>query len=192
MPTTRTSSPRKTVGRKLAFVLALLLALPLTALAQTFTSLVEFNQTAGANPHGTLAGNIDGNFYGTTQFGGADGQGTVYRATSKGVLSLLYSFCGLPGCTDGLQPFAGLQLGFDQNFYGTTIHTVYRITTTGQLATLYTFCSQPNCADGDFAYAHWWKPPAATSTGQPMLAASRPWDAKAVAARSSKSHPSAL
>jgi uncharacterized repeat protein (TIGR03803 family) len=134
-------------------LLFLCLAFPLAALAQTFTSLVEFNQTNGANPEGTLVEGIDGNFYGTTQFGGANGLGAVYQVTPQGALTTLYSFCNVSACTDGMQPFAGLRLGFDQNFYGTTIHTVYRITTAGQLATLYTFCSQPNCADGDVAYA---------------------------------------
>ena len=158
MTTTSTASPRKTLGRNLApFKMACLpllyLILTPAASAQTFTSMVQFNQTDGANPQGTLAQYVDGSYYGTTQFGGANGQGTVYHVTPAGALTTIYSFCNISACTDGLQPFAGLQLGFDQLFYGTTIHTVFRINTGGQLTTLYTFCSLPNCADGDTAYA---------------------------------------
>jgi len=134
-------------------LLLLCLALPVAAPAQTFTSLVAFDQTDGANPYGTLAQYIDGSYYGTTQFGGANGQGTVYHVTPQGALTTLYSFCSLPNCTDSGQPFAGLQLGFDGNFYGTTPNTVVKINTGGQLTTLYTFRSLPNCADGDNTYA---------------------------------------
>jgi uncharacterized repeat protein (TIGR03803 family) len=145
MTTTRISIP---------LAIALLCAvLPITASGQTFTSLAGFNLTNGANPYGALAEGIDGNFYGTTQFGGANGQGVVYQITPDGTLTAIYSFCSLSGCTDGGQPFAGLTLGFDQNFYGVTLGTVFRITTAGQLTTLYTFCSQLNCADGTGAYA---------------------------------------
>jgi uncharacterized repeat protein (TIGR03803 family) len=145
MNTTRISIP---------LAIVLLCAVPsITASAQTFTSMAAFDQTDGANPYGALAQGADGNFYGTTQFGGANGQGAVYQVTPDGTLTAIYSFCSLSGCTDGGQPFSGLQLGFDQNFYGTTLGTVFRITTAGELTTLYTFCSQLNCADGTGAYA---------------------------------------
>ena len=104
MPTSRITSP-----------LALFLfcaVLPITTFAQTFTSLVAFDQTDGANPYGTLAQYIDGSYYGTTQFGGANGQGTVYHVTPQGALTTLYSFCSLPNCTDSGQPFAGSPTGF--------------------------------------------------------------------------------
>jgi uncharacterized repeat protein (TIGR03803 family) len=150
--TRRQTATLNFVARKLSCILLLSLALSIAASAQTFTSLVEFDQTNGANPYGTLSQGIDGNFYGTTEFGGPNGYGSVYKVTPDGALTTLYSFCAVPGCTDGGQPFAGLTLGFDQNFYGTTAGTVFRITTAGQLTTLYTFCSQPNCADGSAVY----------------------------------------
>ena len=159
MTTPRPSSPRKTPTLNFAacqvFCLLLLFcaALPVAAFAQTFTTLAGFDNTDGANPYGALAQGSDGNFYGTTQFGGANGQGTVYQVTPQGALTEIYSFCSLPNCPDGGQPFSGLQLGFDQNFYGTTPGTVFRITTAGQLTTLYTFCSLLNCADGTGVYA---------------------------------------
>ena len=62
----------------------------------------------------------DGNFYGTTSAGGdATGDGTVFRITPAGALTTLYTFTG---GNDGSQPQAGLTLGSDGNFYGTTAY----------------------------------------------------------------------
>jgi uncharacterized repeat protein (TIGR03803 family) len=111
----------------------------------------------------------DGNFYGTTSYGGTGnysggGAGTVFRITPKGKLTTLYSFCSQPACTDGVQPSGGLIQATDGNFYGVTTAggsnlvcggdanegcgTVFSITPGGVLTTLYNFCSQSNCADG--------------------------------------------
>jgi uncharacterized repeat protein (TIGR03803 family) len=63
----------------------------------------------------------DGYFYGTTAYGGAQsgysGYGTVFRISTNGTLTTLYSFAG---GKDGFQPFAGLMQGSDGRFYGTT------------------------------------------------------------------------
>src|SRR5258708_14534117 len=115
MPTTRPSSQRQAATLNLAAcklscaLLLLCLALPVAAPAQTFTSLVAFDQTDGANPQGTLAQYVDGSYYGTTQLGGANGQGTVYHVTPAGALTTLYSFCNLSASTDALHPFPCLQ-----------------------------------------------------------------------------------
>ena len=58
----------------------------------------------------------DGNFYGTTAAGGANGNGTVFKITPSGTLTTLHSFDG----TDGSNPIAGLVQATDGNFYGTT------------------------------------------------------------------------
>jgi uncharacterized repeat protein (TIGR03803 family) len=131
----------------------LLSALPIATSAQSFTSLAGFDNTNGANPYGALLEGTDGNFYGTTEFGGANSQGAVYKVTPEGALTPIYSFCSLPGCADGGQPFAGLVLGSDGNFYGTTPGTIFTVTPSGTLTTLYKFCSLPNCADGNGDYA---------------------------------------
>src|SRR5215469_16796232 len=47
----------------------------------------------------------DGNVYGTTGYGGASGNGTLFKMTSTGVLITLFSFNG----TDGSGPEALLQ-----------------------------------------------------------------------------------
>ncbi len=130
--------------------------------AQTFKSLLSFDGSNGANPYTmSLVQGTDGNFYGTTETGGANdncasGCGTVFKITAAGALVTLHSFDG----ADGEYPTAGLVLGTDGNFYGTTsaggannscfdgCGTIFRITPGGTLTTLYSFCAQTKCADG--------------------------------------------
>ena len=83
----------------------------------TLTTLHSFAGSDGANPYAALVQGSDGNFYGTTQQGGANnGNGTVFKITPSGTLTSLYSFAG----SDGALPGAGLVQGSDGNFYGTT------------------------------------------------------------------------
>jgi uncharacterized repeat protein (TIGR03803 family) len=59
----------------------------------------------------------DGNFYGTTWYGGANsGTGTVFEITSTGQLTTLHTFTG----TDGINPNGALLLDTNGTFYGTT------------------------------------------------------------------------
>lgn len=120
--------------------------------------LVNFDGADGEYSTASLVQGLDGNLYGTTYYGGADGQGTVFKMTPSGALTTLYSFCSQTGCTDGENPQAGLVLGTDGNFYGTTNYggvngggfhgTIFKVAPTGELTTLYSFCSQTNCTDG--------------------------------------------
>ena len=145
--------------RRLLFSLSLLFlfcaATAIASPAQTFTTLVNFDGTDGSNAIANLVQGTDGNFYGTTQAGGANGAGTVFKMTPGGMLTTLYSFCSQPGCADGTSPVAALVQATDGNFYGTTISgglngsgTVFRITPWGTLITLYSFCLQTGCPDG--------------------------------------------
>ena len=139
----------------------------------TVTQVYSFctsNCSNGANPLGALVQGSDGNLYGVAE-GGGDGHcsgisgigcGTVFKVTLSGTLTLLHAFTG----PEGADPYSGLVIGADGNFYGTTQHggtgnnsacgensglgcgTVFRITPGGTLTTLYNFCSQPNCTDG--------------------------------------------
>jgi uncharacterized repeat protein (TIGR03803 family) len=60
----------------------------------------------------------DGYFYGTTSGGGGPNKsGTVFKITTNGALTSLYSFTG---GNDGANPVAALVQGSDGNFYGTT------------------------------------------------------------------------
>jgi uncharacterized repeat protein (TIGR03803 family) len=80
-------------------------------------TLVYFNGTNGAYPHGSLVAGPDGNFYGTTLAGGASNAGTVFSVSSGGALTTIYSFSGI----DGSGPYAGLSFGSDGALYGETM-----------------------------------------------------------------------
>jgi uncharacterized repeat protein (TIGR03803 family) len=117
----------------------------------------------GLNPSGNLIQATDGNFYGTTLRGGAysncgheePGCGTVFKVTSAGKLTTLYSFCAQVTCVDGQEPNGGVIQATDGNFYGTTVTggangygTIFKITSEGTLTTLHSFDS----TDGENPY----------------------------------------
>jgi uncharacterized repeat protein (TIGR03803 family) len=66
-----------------------------------------------------LVQGLNGNFYGTTNGGGAGG-GTIFEITPGGQLTTLYSFCSQSGCLDGEEPQAAPMQATNGNFYGTT------------------------------------------------------------------------
>lgn len=118
-------------------------------------SLYEFcsqNTCAdGSAPQAGVLEGADGNFYGTTSGGGANGKGTAFKLSPSGTLTTLHSF----NTTDGAAPSAGLIQATDGNFYGTTPQggahasgTVFRLTPGGEVTTLYSFCAQTSCTDG--------------------------------------------
>jgi uncharacterized repeat protein (TIGR03803 family) len=130
----------------------------------TLTTLYNFCSQLrcadGAIPDAGLVQASDGNFYGTTEIGGANGSGTVFKITPGGMLITLYSFCSRFGCPDGEGPEAGLVQASNGDFYGTTFYggahfegTVFKITPSGTLTTLYSFCSQTGCVDGSYPAA---------------------------------------
>jgi uncharacterized repeat protein (TIGR03803 family) len=146
-------------------VLSGFLSLVLSLSAQTFTVLDSFDFTNGDTAYGGLVQATDGNLYGTTASGGANGGGTVFKITPNGALTTLYSFCAQSNCTDGYYPYVGLVQGSNGNFYGTTLYgganlvngagvgTVFEITPSGTYTTLYSFCAQTNCTDGYSPYS---------------------------------------
>ena len=124
--------------------------------AQTLTTLYRFcaqtNCTDGSEPLAGLVQATDGNFYGTTWLGGANGDGTIFKITPGHTLTTLYSFCSIPSCADGANPRGSLIQATDGNLYGTTesggdlscpnpfgCGTVFRITPQGVLTTLHVF-----------------------------------------------------
>jgi uncharacterized repeat protein (TIGR03803 family) len=139
------------------------------------TTLHSFDSTDGAYPFAGLVQATDGDFYGTTQNGGAHdvppcasggavGCGMIFKITPGGTLTTLHSF----DLTDGAGPEAGLVQATDGNFYGTTVGggdlsciltpgfgcgTVFEITPAGKLTTLHSFCSQIECIDGSYPTA---------------------------------------
>jgi uncharacterized repeat protein (TIGR03803 family) len=121
--------------------------------AGALTKLYAFDATHGGNPYEGLVEGSDGNFYGTTYWGGSSlnlgrGYGTAYKITPAGSFTMLVSFNG----TNGGHPFAGLVQGKDGNFYGTTLWggnlsvnggsgygSVFAMTPAGSLTTLAVF-----------------------------------------------------
>ena len=105
--------------------------------------LKSFSDANGSYPIAGLALS-GGVLYGTTSQGGAIGYGTVFEINTNGSgFATLHSFAGYPS---GANPDAGLTLGSDGNFYGTTYGggssyygTVFLMTTNGTLATLVSF-----------------------------------------------------
>jgi uncharacterized repeat protein (TIGR03803 family) len=149
-------------GTRACAVLVLCATTAIALPAQTLTTLFSFNYYDGEDPGAGLVQAANGDLYGTTRYGGANGDyGTVFKITPGGTLTTLYSFCSQTNCTDGANPDAGLVQAANGNFYGTTqdggtngdYGTVFKITQGGTLTTLYSFCSQTNCTDGDGPFA---------------------------------------
>jgi uncharacterized repeat protein (TIGR03803 family) len=88
----------------------------------SLTSLYSFCLQTGCPDGNTPEALIlatDGNFYGSTQFGGANkGSGTVFKITSTGQLTTLHTFASTG--TQGLNPIGALLLDTNGTFYGIT------------------------------------------------------------------------
>jgi uncharacterized repeat protein (TIGR03803 family) len=153
------SMRRRTTRDALALTVVLGLVFTQSSYAQTFSVLYSFTGGAdGANPWATLIQDGRGNLYGTTAFGGASGNGVVFKLDAASKETVLYTFTG---GTDGGVPFAGLVWDQAGNLYGTTqlggdvtcsCGTVFRLDpTTGMETVLYRFTGYP--ADGAYPSA---------------------------------------
>jgi uncharacterized repeat protein (TIGR03803 family) len=94
-------------------------------LAGTLTTLHSFSGSDGNGAWSRMALGSDGNFYGTTVYGGtstfcAGGCGTIFNITPAGTFTTLYNFCPASGCADGEAPVSGLIQDTNGTFYGTT------------------------------------------------------------------------
>jgi uncharacterized repeat protein (TIGR03803 family) len=114
----------------------------------------------GGNPYAGLIFDKKWNLYGTTEQGGGNSEGTVFKVTPSGKETVLYSFCSETKCVDGQEPYAGLVFDKKWNLYGTTEQgggnrngTVFKVAPSGQETTLYNFCSQSGCTDGAYPFA---------------------------------------
>lgn len=119
-----------------------------------FSVLYHFSDGDGENPEGALAVGPDGMLYGTTMMGGSSNRGVIYRISTEGAYEVLYSFPsltrfnsqGLATNATGANPRAGLTLGPDGAFYGTTYQggefghgTFYRVTLAGEVTVMHAF-----------------------------------------------------
>jgi len=122
-----------------------------------FTTLYSFCSQSGCAdgelPEAGLVKACNGDFYGTTNSGGAYGAGTIFRITRAGTLTTLYSFNG----QDAGYPTAGLIQAADGDLYGTTTRggpylydgTIFKITPNGAFTLVHTF----NGTDGNYPSA---------------------------------------
>jgi uncharacterized repeat protein (TIGR03803 family) len=107
-----------------------------------------YTNNDGSRPYGLTQG-TDGNFYGTADFGGTNGNGTVFEFTTNGVFKVLHTFSpqGVHGeNADGAAPQSPLTQGPDGAFYGTTPNggayaggTIFRVTPGGDFSTVLSF-----------------------------------------------------
>src|SRR4051794_6741967 len=129
-----------------AFILfnSFLLATAIDATAGSRLSVLHtFTGPDGSRSAASLMQATDGNFYGTTQDGGASNKGTIFRMTPAGAVTVMYSFAG---GADGNTPLAGLMQANDGNFYGTTyfgggssLGCVFRMTPAGAVTIIHGF-----------------------------------------------------
>jgi uncharacterized repeat protein (TIGR03803 family) len=114
----------------------------------------------GAGPDAGLIQASDGNFYGTTEYGGSAGWGTVFKIAPSGAVTILHSFGDGSVANDGWYPCGGLIQASDGNFYGTTWYggsadwgTVFKITPSGTVTILHSFGDGSVANDGWYPFA---------------------------------------
>lgn len=112
----------------------------------TFTTLQSFDGKDGTESFSGMVQGANGNFYGTTYFGGAKNSGEVFEITPDGTLTILSSLCSKSHCTDGSYTYATPVQSTNGNFYGTTytggtsdLGTVFNLSPSGKLTTLHSF-----------------------------------------------------
>jgi uncharacterized repeat protein (TIGR03803 family) len=113
----------------------------------------------GAYPLAGLIRDAKDNLYGTTTYGGASGQGVVFKLSPSGAETILYTFTG---GADGADPHSALLRDAAGNLYGTTAYgggssacesgcgTVFKVSPAGTETILYRFSGG---ADGAFPNA---------------------------------------
>lgn len=136
--------------RTAVLILTTLMLAVAEASAQIYTDLYNFDGIHGSNPLGVLAQGRNGGLYGTTPEGGTNQCpwfpcGVIFELSSRG-LTVLYDFDNV----HGWNPYSGLTLGSDGNFYGTAYQggsggcsygcgTLFKITSSGSLTVFQDF-----------------------------------------------------
>lgn len=114
-------------------------------------TLIDFTGTGGvypgSRPEGELLLGNDGNLYGTTSYGGANDEGTVFRLSPTGTFTLLHEFDSADMTNNGAHPKSALtNTATTGVFVGTTSGggdngdgTVFQIDSYGSVTTLVHF-----------------------------------------------------
>lgn len=126
------------------------------------TTVVNFTSDEIASDSGLVQG-LDGDFYGTTIYGGTNDAGMIFKLTPSGVLTVLHSFSVTDG--NGYYPIGQLVQSSSGVLYGTTLKggadahvskcydngcgTIFEITPAGEFTLLHSFIS----SDGGESYA---------------------------------------
>lgn len=121
-----------------------------------------FGSGDGSSPYGSLLRDAAGNLYGTTQGGGKNSTGTIYRLSPKSgggwTETILYTFSA-SGVSDGASPSAGLIMGKDRTLYGTTTYggalgvgTVFQLSETNGVISEKVIHSFGGSGDGEYVY----------------------------------------
>jgi uncharacterized repeat protein (TIGR03803 family) len=110
------------------------------------TILYNFGESSGQDGQGPASGLVrdpSGTFYGTTDFGGTTGNGTIFSLDPNGQETILHNFDG----TGGRSPIADLARDSLGNLYGTTFQggqqteggVAFKLDSTGAFTILHTF-----------------------------------------------------
>lgn len=112
--------------------------------AGVFTTLHLFTSAEGNQCSGVTLGS-DGNFYGGCNFDGANGDGTLYKISLTGHVTVLHNLTG----TDGLYPAGIVPVqASDGNYYGATysggtsnVGVIYQLKPSGTYTVLHNFAA---------------------------------------------------
>ena len=122
------------------------------------------NGVDGDSPQASLVFGNDGNLYGTTIDGGTNGTGSIFRISTSGSFTPLYSFEETNSFgfnATGANPTAGLVQASDGNLYGVAegggasgSGTLFKMTLGGAFSVVYTFSG---LGDGAYRARLWWR-----------------------------------
>jgi uncharacterized repeat protein (TIGR03803 family) len=117
----------------------------------TITHTLISTDGYSSNTGGGTSLGADGNFYGNGFSGGSSGDGTVFKVTPTGTLTVLHNFTNTG---DGANPANALVLDTNGNFYGPSEAspvTIYQITPAGTFSTISTLTTAEGYEGGQLS-----------------------------------------
>lgn len=102
----------------------------------------------GSEPFSTVIRDKSGNLYGTTEYGGPEDEGVVFKLASDATLTVLHTF----NSADGGKPIGRLLMDRKGNIYGTTFDggsdgrgAIFKRKPDGTEKVLHSLCTEINC-----------------------------------------------